>query len=146
MRRLDDQELKSSIVIIEDDILVRQALGDCVESAGYAVEDFGSAEEFLASGATQKAACMIVDIQLPGLTGLELQDQLTGVDNRLPIVFVSAQGSNANREKAMKQGASGFLSKPFRREDLLKILGEAIEHSIESSKCPTSGLPNETAK
>jgi FixJ family two-component response regulator len=124
--------LKSSIVIIEDDILVRQALGDCVESAGYAVEDFGSAEEFLALGATGNAACLIVDIQLPGIDGLELQDKLAGADNRLPVVFVSAQGTNANREKAMRQGASGFLSKPFRREDLLKILGDAIEHSIES--------------
>jgi FixJ family two-component response regulator len=110
------EELKSNIVIIDDDVLVRQALGDCVESAGYAV------------GARQTAACLIVDIQLPGITGLELQGKLAGADNRLPIIFVSAQGTNANREKAMRQGASGFLSKPFRREDLLKILGEAIEH------------------
>ena len=99
-----------------------------MESAGYAVEGFGSAEEFLASGARQTAACLIVDIQLPGITGLELQGKLAGADTRLPIIFVSAQGTNANREKAMIQGASGFLSKPFRREDLLKILGEAIEH------------------
>ncbi len=99
-----------------------------MESAGYAVEGFSSAEEFLASGATQTAACLIVDIQLPGITGLELQNKLAGTDSRLPIVFVSAQGTNANREKAMRQGACGFLSKPFRREDLLKILGEAIEH------------------
>jgi len=126
MSRLDGQELKSSIVIIDDDLLVRQALGDCVESAGYAVEGFGSAEEFLASGARQTAACLIVDIQLPGITGLELQGKLAGADSRLPIVFVSAHETNANREKAIRQGASGFLSKPFRREDLLKILGEAI--------------------
>ena len=121
------KELKGNVAIIDDDVLVRQALGDCMESAGYRVEAFGSAEEFLASGATQTAACLIVDIQLPGITGLELQDKLAGADNRLPIIFVSAQGTNANREKAMRQGASGFLSKPFRREDLLKILGEAIE-------------------
>jgi FixJ family two-component response regulator len=113
-------------VIIEDDVLVRQALGDCVESAGYTVEGFGSAEEFLASGDTGSAACLIVDIQLPGITGLELQGKLAGSGHRLPIVFVSAQCTNANREKAMRQGAFGFLSKPFRREDLLKILGEAI--------------------
>ena len=99
-----------------------------MESAGYAVEGFGSAEEFLASEATQTAACLVVDIKLPGITGLELQEKLAGADNRLPIVFVSAQGTNANREKAMRQGASGFLSKPFRREDLLKILEEVIEH------------------
>jgi len=115
-------------VIIEDDVLVRQALGDCVESAGYAAEGFGSAEEFLASASVQNAACLILDVQLPGIDGLALQDKLIGADNRVPIVFVTAQGTNANREKAMRQGASGFLSKPFRREDLLKILGEAIEH------------------
>ena len=125
---MDGQELKNNIVIIEDDVLVRQALGDCVESAGYAVEGFGSAEEFLASGATETAACLIVDIQLPGITGLELQGKLAGAGKCLPIVIVSAQGTNANREKAMKQGASGFLSKPFRREDLLKLLGAVIEH------------------
>ena len=113
-------------------MLVRQALEDCVESAGYAVEGFGSAEEFLASGPARTAACLIVDIQLPGITGLELQDKLAGAHNRVPIVFVSAQGTNANREIARRQGASGFLSKPFRREDLLKILGQAIEHSVES--------------
>jgi FixJ family two-component response regulator len=120
--------LKNNIVIIEDDVLVRQALGDCVESAGYKVEDFGSAEEFLASEARQDAACLIVDIQLPGITGLELQEKLAEADHRLPIVFVSAQATRANRDKAMKQGASGFLAKPFRREDLLKILEEAITH------------------
>ena len=99
-----------------------------MESAGYAVEGFGSAEEFLASGATHTAACLIVDIQLPGITGLELQDKLAGTDNRLPIVFVSAQGTPSNRDRAMRQGAAGFLSKPFRREELLNILGEAIAH------------------
>ena len=64
-----------------------------MESAGYAVESFDSAEQFLASGSAQNAACLIVDIQLPGITGLELQDKLAGADNRAPIVFVSAQGT-----------------------------------------------------
>jgi FixJ family two-component response regulator len=117
--------LKSTIVIIEDDSLVREGLGDCVESAGYEVKGFESAEEFLASGESETAACLIVDIQLPGMSGLELQGRLAG--RRPPLVFVSAQGTRANREKALRQGASGFLSKPFRREDLLKVLGEAME-------------------
>jgi FixJ family two-component response regulator len=120
--------LKNHIVIIDDDVLVRQALGDCMESAGYAVEGFGSAEEYLASESARNANCLILDVQLPGINGLELQDKLIESDHRVPIVFVTAQGTNANREKAMKRGAFGFLSKPFRREDLLKILGEAIEH------------------
>ena len=99
-----------------------------MESAGYPVESFASAEQFLVSGSAQHAACLILDVQLPGINGLELQDKLIGADNRIPIVFVTAQGTHANRERAMRQSASGFLSKPFRREDLLKIVGEAIEH------------------
>src|SRR5579863_10043377 len=119
--------LKGNIVVIEDDVFVRQTLEDCMESAGYAVEGFGSAEEFLASDSTRNAACLILDIQLPGMTGLELQDKLAGADRRPPIVFVTAQGTSANREKAIRQGAAGFLSKPFRREDLLKIIQAATQ-------------------
>jgi FixJ family two-component response regulator len=119
--------LKGNIAIIDDDVLVRQALGDCMESAGYPVESFGSAEQFLASESVRDAACVILDVQLPGITGLELQDQLAGADNRVPIVFVTAQGTQANREKAMRCGASGFLSKPFRRDDLVKLVRAAIQ-------------------
>ena len=117
--------MKGIIAIIEDDVLVRQSLGDCMESAGYAVASFDSAEEFLASGSAQKAACLIVDVQLPGITGLELQDRLVGADNRTPIVFVSAQCTQGNREKAMSRGATGFLSKPFRRDDLVRLVEAA---------------------
>jgi len=117
--------LNGSIAIIDDDVLVRQSLGDCMESAGYAVESFDSAEEFLASGSAQKAACLILDVQLPGITGLELQERLAGADNRVPIVFVSARGTRANREKAMRRGATGFLSKPFRRDDLVRLVEAA---------------------
>jgi FixJ family two-component response regulator len=67
-----------------------------------------------------------VDVQLPGITGLELQDKLGGADNPVPIIFVTAQGTAANREKAIRQGAAGFLGKPFRRVDLLNIIGAAI--------------------
>ena len=98
-----------------------------MESAGYAVESFGSAEEFLASGSERRAACLVVDIQLPGISGLELQKKLAGVEHRVPIVFVSAQGTKANLDKAMSYGASGFLSKPFRRDDLVKLVGTAIQ-------------------
>ena len=121
-----DRRLKRNIAVIDDDVLVRQALEDCMESAGYVVKGFGSAEEFLGSGSTRDAACLIVDVQLPGITGLELQDKLGGADYPVPIVFVSALGTGANREKAIQQGAAGFLGKPFRREELLNIIGAAI--------------------
>jgi FixJ family two-component response regulator len=116
-----------NIAVIDDDELVRATLADCMESAGYAVEGFGSAEAFLASGSSRKPACLIVDIQLPGISGLELQDKLAGAGNHVPIVFVSAQGTSANRERAIRQGAAGFLSKPFRREELLKQIRVAIQ-------------------
>jgi FixJ family two-component response regulator len=119
--------LNGSIAIIDDDVLVRQSLGDCMESAGYAVEGFDSAEEFLTSGSAEKAACLIVDVQLPGITGLELQDRLACAGNRVPIVFVSAQGTQANREQAMSRGATGFLCKPFRRDDLVRLVEAATQ-------------------
>jgi FixJ family two-component response regulator len=121
-----DKGLKRKIVVIDDDALVRQALEDCMESAGFMVEGFGSAEEFLESGCGRDAACLILDVQLPGITGLELQEKLAGAGNRLPIVFVSAQGTGANRETAIRQGAAGFLAKPFRRAELLNVMGAAI--------------------
>ena len=126
-----DKELKRNIaVIIDDDVLVRQALEDCMESAGYVVKGFGSAEEFLESGSARDAACLIVDVQLPGITGLELQDKLGGADNPVPIVFVSALGTGANRERAIRQGAAGFLGKPFRRVDLLNMIRAAIRRAL----------------
>ncbi len=118
--------LNRNIAIVEDDALVRQALEDCMESAGYVAQGFASAEEFLTSASVREAACIILDVQLPGITGLKLQEELAGAGNHVPIVFVSARASGANRETAIRQGAAGFLAKPFRREDLLNIVGAAI--------------------
>ena len=118
----------TQIAIIDDDPLVREALRDCMESAGYTVEDFGTAEGFSASDSAQSAACLIVDIQLPGMSGLELQRQLAGAGFGVPIVFVSAHGTDANREQAMMLGAAAFLTKPVRREELLHVVRAAIKH------------------
>jgi FixJ family two-component response regulator len=123
---------KVHIAIIDDDTLVRESLCDSAESAGYSVEAFASAEEFLASNSDQNAvclmvdiACLILDIQLPGMTGLELQRWLRNVAGP-PIVFVTAKATDANRERALKMGAKGFLSKPVRRQDLLNAIKVAI--------------------
>jgi FixJ family two-component response regulator len=118
---------KDHIAIIDDDALVRSALKDCMESAGYFVEVFDSAEEFLESNAADNAACLILDVQLPGITGLELQERLTGTGSRAPIVFVTAHGTDVNRKRAVQQGAAGFLSKPVRREELLCAVIAATE-------------------
>jgi FixJ family two-component response regulator len=123
---------KARIAVVDDDALVRESLCDCVESAGYLVEGFASAEEFLASNSDQDAACLIVDIaclildiQLPGETGLELQRRLRNGASP-PIVFVTANATDANRDTALKLGAKGFLSKPVRCQDLLNAVRLAI--------------------
>jgi FixJ family two-component response regulator len=116
---------RAHIVVVDDDSLVRESLCDCVESAGYSVEGFASAEEFLASNYGPHTACLILDIRLPGETGLGLQRRLRNVPGP-PIVFVTANVTDANRETALKLGAKGFLSKPVRCQDLLNAVRVAI--------------------
>jgi FixJ family two-component response regulator len=115
------------IGIIDDDALVREGLRDCMESAGYSVETFGSAEDFLASESSRRASCLIVDIELSGMSGLELQSRLSTLEDRVPIVFVTAHGTDANREQALRNGAAALLSKPVRREELLNAVRMAIQ-------------------
>lgn len=116
---------KAHIVIVDDDSLVRESLCDCVETAGYSAEGFASAEDFLASNCGPNTACLILDIQLPGETGLQLQRRLRNIAGP-PIIFVTANVTDANREAAAKLGAKGFLSKPVRCQDLLDAVGAAI--------------------
>jgi FixJ family two-component response regulator len=114
------------IAIIDDEVLVRESFRDCMESVGYMVETFGSAEDFLESTSRREAACLIVDMQLPGMSGLELQAKISDGVPSIPIVFVTAHGMEEVRERAMNCGASGFLSKPVRREELLNTVRAAI--------------------
>lgn len=119
-----DERPMGHIGIIDDDALVREGLRDCMESAGYSVETFGSAEEFLASESS--AVCLIIDVQLPGISGLELQRRLSVSTDRVPLIFVTSHGTDANREAALKNGAVALLSKPVRREELLNVVRTAI--------------------
>lgn len=129
---MNEKASKAHIAVVDDDELVRESLSDCMESAGFSVEGFASAEEFLASNSGQNTACLILDIaclildiQLPGVTGLELQRRL-GDPARPPIVFVTANATDANREMALKMGAKGFLSKPVRCQELVNAVRAAI--------------------
>ena len=122
---MNEKRSKVHIAIVDDDALVRESLCDCVESAGYSAESFTSAEEFLASNSGENAACLILDIQLPGISGLELQRRL-GDGTGPPVVFVTANATDANREAALKLGAKGFLSKPVRCQELLNAVRAAI--------------------
>jgi FixJ family two-component response regulator len=114
------------ISIVDDDRSLREATKGLVKSFGYVVDTFASAEEFLQSDRVNDSACLILDVNMPGLSGIELQDQLIARGNHMPIIFISAIQSEATRAKALKAGAIGFLSKPFREEWLMDRLDVAL--------------------
>lgn len=100
-----------------------------MKAAGFSTRAFASAEEFLGSGATHKVACLILDVRLPGMSGIELQRRLTDDKNQVPIIFVTAHGDASLRESLMKAGAAGFMNKPVRSAALLKELEAALDKS-----------------
>jgi len=117
----------SLVAIVDDDESVQSALQDLIESDGLSTLCFGSAEQFLDSGARHQAACLIADIRMPGISGLELQAKLKAERCRIPIIFITAHGDAGMRIQAMREGAVEFLSKPFDDTVLLEIVHAAIE-------------------
>jgi FixJ family two-component response regulator len=115
------------VAIVDDDESVQSALQDLIESDGVSTLCFGSAEQFLDSGARHQAACLIADIRMPGISGLELQAKLKAERCRIPIIFITAHGDAGMRIQAMREGAVEFLSKPFDDTVLLEIVHAAIE-------------------
>jgi len=116
------------VAIVDDDESVQRALQDLIESDGLSALCFGSAEQFLDSEARNKAACLIADVRMPGLSGLELQAKLKAERCRIPVIFITAHGDAEMRIHAMRQGAVEFLSKPFDDAVLLEIVHSALEH------------------
>jgi FixJ family two-component response regulator len=117
------------IAIVDDDEPLREALCSVMKAAGFSTRAFASAEEFLGSGATHNVACLILDVRLPGMSGIELQRRLTDDKNQVPIIFVTAHGDASLRESLMKAGAAGFMNKPVRSAALLKELEAALDKS-----------------
>ena len=115
------------IAIVDDDRSVQTSLQDLIESEGLSTLCFSSAEQFLDSGAQHKAACLIVDIRMPGMSGLELQTKLKAERCRIPIIFVTAHGDLKMRTQAMRDGALKFLAKPFDHTVLLEAVHAALE-------------------
>ena len=115
------------IAIVDDDTSVQTALQDLIESEGLSALCFGSAEQFLDSGAQRKAACLIADIRMPGMSGLELQAKLKADRCRIPIIFITAHGDAKMRIQAMRDGAVEFLTKPFDNAVLLETVHAAVE-------------------
>ena len=107
------------ISVVDDDEPLRSATIDLLDSAGYPCEAFGSADAWLASASAAETACLILDIRMPGMTGLELQQRLTSMGGATPIIFVTAYPDERTRLQAMNSGALCFLPKPFDDEELL---------------------------
>jgi FixJ family two-component response regulator len=114
------------ISIIDDDEAMQDSLRDLLEAAGLAAQCFGSAEEFLKSDLHRKAACLIVDIRMPKMSGLELQAKLREEECNVPIIFITAHGDARMRIQAMRRGAVEFLAKPFDHQLLLKRVRSAL--------------------
>jgi FixJ family two-component response regulator len=114
------------ISIVDDDESVREALKSLLKSVGFKAEAFASAEEFLNSGHLNGTACLILDVRMPGMSGVELQDRLTASHEEVPIVFISAHADEEARARSLECGAVDFLQKPFSDEALLNAINAAV--------------------
>jgi len=128
----DPQFPAATVFVVDDDPSIREALSSLIRSVKLGVETFSSAREFLRRGCPETPVCLILDVRLPGLNGLELQQHLIrkGVD--LPIIFITGHGDIPTSVRAIKAGALEFLTKPFRKRDLLRAIKQAIERDREA--------------
>lgn len=115
------------VAIVDDDDLMRGALQGMLKSVGLSSQAFASAEEFLTSGQQHKTACLIADIRMPGMSGLELQARLNDEQCRIPTIFITAHGDEKMRMQALRAGAVEFLAKPFDDQILLESVQAALE-------------------
>lgn len=112
--------------VVDDDESVRESLPDLLREFGFAARAFSSAEEFLSSDSISQTKCLILDVAMPGMNGLELQRELKRRAKEIPVIFITAQKDEAIREQAFKQGAVNFLYKPFSDTALLEALNAAV--------------------
>ncbi len=119
-------EKKPIVFVVDDDVSVREGLGSLIRSAGLGVETFASAQKFLDSPRSDVASCLVLDVRLPGLSGLDLQKQMAKANIEIPIIFITGHGDVPTSVRAMKAGAVEFLTKPFRDRDLLDAIQQAI--------------------
>ena len=124
---MDDNGNNKLVAIVDDDDLMRAALQGLLKSAGLSGQAFASAEEFLESGQQFQTACLIADIRMPGMSGLELQARLNAEHCKIPTIFITAHGDTKMRMQALRAGAVEFLAKPFDDEALLESVRAALE-------------------
>lgn len=118
---------KAIVFVVDDDASVREGLGSLIRSAGLGVEIFASAQEFLTRSRPDVPSCLVLDVRLPGLSGLDLQKRMAEVNIEIPIVFITGHGDVPTSVRAMKAGAVEFLTKPFVERDLLDAIQQAIK-------------------
>ena len=117
----------STVFVIDDDDLVRASIQGLLKSVGLRSETFGAAQEFLRSKRTDGPSCLVLDVRLPGVNGLDFQRELADAGIRIPIIFITGHGDIPMSVKAMKSGAVEFLTKPFRDQDLLDAIHQALD-------------------
>jgi FixJ family two-component response regulator len=127
LQPLDLSKAIPTISIVDDDEAVREGIEQLLQALGYNASTFGSAEEFLRSEQIHSTSCIITDLRMEGLSGLDLQDRLIAGGFRIPIIFITAHPSENARTRAMKAGALGFLSKPFNVADLIGCLEKSVQ-------------------
>lgn len=115
------------VLVVDDDPSMREALSSLIRSAGLRVETYGSAQEFLGRGRPDAPACLVLDMRLPRISGLDLQDRLVQMGVAIPIIFLTGYGDIPATVRAMKAGAAEFLTKPVRDGELLEAIGHALE-------------------
>jgi FixJ family two-component response regulator len=118
---------KPTVLVVEDDEAIRLALSNLFQSVGLEVQLYGSASDMLQSKLPMTASCLVLDVRLPGLSGLDFQTELAKAKVHIPIIFMSGHGDVPMTVRAMKGGAVDFLTKPFRDQDMLDAVGAAIE-------------------
>jgi FixJ family two-component response regulator len=122
------KQADSVVFVVDDDASVREAIGSLIRSVGLRVETFETAQELLQNKRLNVPGCVVLDVRLPGLSGLELQRELTARDITLPIIFITGHGDVPMSVRAMKAGALDFLTKPFSDQDLLDVIQQALGH------------------
>src|SRR5437899_12751892 len=116
-----------TVFVVDDDDLVRAAIQGMLKSVGLHSETFGTSQEFLHSKRPEGPSCLVLDVNLPGVNGLDFQHQLVDAGIRIPVIFITGYGDIPMTVKAMKSGAVEFLTKPFRDQDLLDAIHQALE-------------------
>jgi FixJ family two-component response regulator len=117
------------IAIIDDEDALRNSLDNLLRSVGFRAQGFSSAEAFLTSNQARETACLMLDVRMPGMNGLELQRQIVAANWQIPIIFVTSHADDEARARALEAGAVAFLYKPCREEDLLNVIDAALKQS-----------------